>query len=80
MSGSRQPSTLALAAGLATVFGLAVETAATVPAVVLFGALAFAGARRVGQALLVVLVLLAVAGIRVDASQPLDRVPTEASK
>lgn len=65
-----QPSTLTLAAGLATVFGLAVETTATLPALVLAGALAFAGARRTGYALLVVLVLLAVAGVSVDASEP----------
>lgn len=69
MTDRHAPSNLALAAGLATVFGLVVEAVATIPVLVLAGALAFAGARRTGQTLIVALVLLSVAGIRVDASE-----------
>lgn len=66
MKPTYEPSPLAIAAGLATIFGAAITPTATAPALVLAATLAFAGVRRVALIVAVLLVLAGTAGLRVD--------------
>lgn len=58
-------SSLMIAAGVATVGGLAVAPLATLPALVLAAAVAFAGSRRLALAVIVVITLAGVAHLSV---------------
>lgn len=66
---SRQTFVLEIAAGVATLGGLVVATVATLSALVLAGAVLFAGSRRLALLVIVVVALGGVAGLSAGDSR-----------